>query len=846
MTRRTRPIAFAAALMLIAMSGSIAHGQVLDAHKVLTAQSFWDNRDWDWYAANIPMFECPDPEINTTYYYRWELLTKHLTYGSPQTGYVFTEFIDRPFWSGRYGAISCPAGHQLYEARWLKEPRIARDYARYWFETPGAEPRRYSCWITDAVWAVHQVHPDRQFVAALLPGLKKNYEAWERERFAPEVGLFWQSGHDDGMEININSRQTRDEVRGAPAYRPTLNSYLYADALAIARIAELTNDRETAAVYRAKARGLKENLETKLWDPKRQFFFPMSKNDEEKGGHVVKAGTLTYQTGQFAGNPHGRELIGYVPWQFGLPGRNHEAAWKFLMDPDYFFADYGPTVTERHDPLFLVTKRCCVWSGQSWPYATSQTLKALANLLQGEKPSTISPTDFARLFSVYTRTHRKMRRPYIAEGADPDTGSWEGYDTPGHSDHYFHSSYIDLLITGLVGICPRDDENVEINPLIPETWDYLTLDDVPCRGRRLTVVWDRTGRRYNLGKGFHILIDGQRVQSATHPQRLNLSLPERKVSVPGKPPANFAVNNDGQYFPRVATSYQNPQGLIAKLNDGNYWYHREPANRWTFEGSSARADWCAIEFGAERKVDTVKLYLLDDGKTVVPPFAIALEAWDGKVWVPVKSQTRIPARPSGHRANIIRFPTLSTTKLRLSFTHEPGGWTGLSEIEAWGPGTQSLEPVPMPSGNLAFNPGDRRFPKVSASFTSRFDRIETVNDGRAIFGPTPANRWTSYESPNAADWLQIDFGAEHTIGRVELAIYDDHGGVQAPSALDVEFWDGASWKPVSSAARTPLKPVGGQWNEIRFQPQKTSRIRVIFTHEGRARSGTSEVLVWPA
>ena len=97
--------------------------QVLDKQAQLEAQTFWDNRDWDWYTAQIPFFECPDADITTTYYYRWELLTKHLTYGSPNSGYSFTEFIDRPFWSGAYGAISCPAGHQLYEARWLRDPR---------------------------------------------------------------------------------------------------------------------------------------------------------------------------------------------------------------------------------------------------------------------------------------------------------------------------------------------------------------------------------------------------------------------------------------------------------------------------------------------------------------------------------------------------------------------------------------------------------------------------------------------------------------------------------------------------------------------------------------------------
>src|SRR5216684_3048650 len=220
------------ALALLLGVSNLAAGQVLDKQKLLDAQTFWDNRDWDWYKANIPFFECPDADINTTYYYRWELVTKHMTYGAPNSGYSFTEFIDRPFWSGTYGAISCPAGHQLYEVRWLKDRRYAWDYGRYWFKTPGAQPRRYSTWLADSLWAVHQVHPDETSLKQLLPDLLRNYEGWEREHFVADVGLFWQTGHDDGMEININSRQTRDRVRGAPGYRPTLNSYMWADARA--------------------------------------------------------------------------------------------------------------------------------------------------------------------------------------------------------------------------------------------------------------------------------------------------------------------------------------------------------------------------------------------------------------------------------------------------------------------------------------------------------------------------------------------------------------------------------------------------------------------------------------
>ncbi|MFY8058952.1 MAG: MGH1-like glycoside hydrolase domain-containing protein, partial [Planctomycetaceae bacterium] len=299
------------------LCGTVADAQVLDKRVLLQRETFWQNKDWDWYQQNIPVFECPDADITTTWYYRWELLTRHLTYGSPNSGYSFTEFTDRPFWSGAYGAISCPAGHQLYEARWLLSPQVANDYSRYWFRTPGAQPRNYSTWLADAIWAVHEVHPDEAFLRDLLPDMIRNYESWAQRHYSPEVGLFWQTGHDDGMEFNINSRQTKDILRGAPGFRPTINAYMCADARAIARVARLAGKPELAAEWERKAEGLRLKLQELLWDSRRGFFLQMYRDDEEREGHQVRRLTRTYDSGQFAGSEHGRELIGYVPWQFG-------------------------------------------------------------------------------------------------------------------------------------------------------------------------------------------------------------------------------------------------------------------------------------------------------------------------------------------------------------------------------------------------------------------------------------------------------------------------------------------------------------------------------------------------
>jgi F5/8 type C domain len=738
---------------------------------------------------------------------------------------------------------------QLHEARWLRSGQVARDYLRYWFRTPGAEPRRYSTWLADAAWAVHQVHPSEPFLKDLLPDLVTNYEGWEKSHFDKDAVLFWQTGHDDGMEFNINSRQTKDPNRGAPAYRPTLNAYLYADALAIARLAEHKGDRKLAEAFDAKAARLKDNLQKKLWDPKRQFFFPMAKRDETADGFTVRAGSFTHQTGKFAGSPFGRELIGYVPWQFNLPDRGYETAWKGLMDKDVFFAPFGPTTVERKDPLFTVSKRCCWWSGNSWPYATSQTLKAMANLLQNYKQDVVTKDDYLKLLTIYAKTHRKNGRPYIAEACDPDGGSWEGHDSYNHSEHYFHSNYVDLIITGLVGLQPRDDDRLQVKPLAPPTWDYFALEGVRYHEYHLSIYWDRHGTRYGRGKGVHVVARGvaDREETVSAAELGPLTLELRggfRVPRPKVPAVNFAVNNDGLYYPRVSASHTGPNTSVSKLIDGNYWYHVSPPNRWTAEGSPNAADWCAVDFGVPRPVRTVKLYVLDDAATVAAPATIDLEYWTGGAWAAVPGQERTPKDPTGRRANVIGFPELTTQKLRARLTHRDASKSGLSEFEAWGNATLPVEPAPMPAGNLAHNPGDKPFPKVSASHTSRFDKVEHAIDGKVSFHPSPPNRWTSYESPNATDWLEIDFGAPKEFARVELALYDDCGGVRAPERYDIQYWDGKEWRSAANQKREPAIAAGGQFNEVTFDRMTANKVRVVFTHRGKARSGVTEVFVW--
>jgi len=459
----------------------------------------------DWLAANVPLFECPDKELEQTYYFRYWTYRKHLR--QTPDGYIVTEFLPDVSWAGKHNSISCAAGHHLYEGRWLRGKEYLDDYSVFWFRK-GGEPRRYSFWAADAICARSLVTGDWKLALDLLPDLVANYEAWEKTHRDPN-GLFWQIDDRDGMEVSI----------GGSGYRVTINSYQYGDAQAIARIADLAGEKELAEEYRQKAARIKQLVQENLWDAKAEFF-----KVSPRGSSIQLADV--------------RELHGYTPWYFHLPEPQYAVAWKQIMDPQGFFAPFGPTTAERRHPRFMFQHNHeCLWNGPSWPYATSVTLTALANLLHGDPQPHVSKQDYLELLRIYARSHRlKLPAgttvPWIDEDLHPDTGQWiardilEKKNVRDRGKDYNHSTFCDLVISGLVGLRPRADEIVEVHPLVPDqTWAYFALDRVRYHGRDLTILYDKTGQRYGRGKGLRVLADGHQIAVAEGVQRLTASLP---------------------------------------------------------------------------------------------------------------------------------------------------------------------------------------------------------------------------------------------------------------------------------------------------------------------------------
>ncbi|WP_245984416.1 MGH1-like glycoside hydrolase domain-containing protein [Streptomyces tateyamensis] len=822
---------------------------VLDEDAVLAAQGLAEPQ---WYKDNIPFLDTPDSNINGVYYYRWSTYKRALRYTAPGTGYIATEY-DQPVWysgGASYSGLSDAAGYHILDGRWLRDPTYLDDYLDYWLRGSGeAGARGFSESITSAAYQRYLATGDATQLEADLPQLIALYDKWS-SNYTQNIkvdgaqtsdSLYFQSPVSDATEYTETSMHSSNWFSGGTGYRPTINSYLYAAAQAISKVAAMPGDSATANTYAAKAASLKAGVQDALWDPQRKFFMQVYNDNSTNNG---LAWTRTSW----------REAMGYTPWAFELPDPQYSAAWQYVADPQRFAAPYGPTTLERtHDfeaeqaavvhanlhsspsasnggyvgqidypdssvsftvdapgagtypvtvyyanatgapsthsltvngstaPItvtypptpawgsFAGTQavtvqvpmnagantlkfgkgtgfaeldriaanpyfdyqavpavqnhndaNCCHWNGPSWPFDTSSILTGMANLLQ-DYPAQgyVTKQTYDTMLSQFATLQHKNGKPYVAEAADGDTGNWI-YDASDFSENYNHSSFNDLVLTGLLGIKPQADNTLVLKPLVPDNWNYFALQNLPYHGHTLTLLWDKDGTHYKQGSGLQVFQDGTRIY-----QSAGLGNATIPVAAPVRPaPAtrleNVAANAwtaDQEWFkawdnrsytptyPKAFASYtntaanglrcrsaDNPRCTQAydsplKAIDGFTGYDPMPDDRWTNAGSPNSTDYLGVDFGYQRPVDEAKIYTYDDGQNVRAPQSLDVQYLSGGSWISAPGQTRKPAAPAANGPVEVTFQTVTTSQLRVVFTPQPGKSVGVTELESWYPRT---------------------------------------------------------------------------------------------------------------------------------------------------------------
>lgn len=453
---------------------------------------------FEWIKENAPLFECPDKTIEEIFYFRLWTLRKHIK--TTEDGVMITEFLPAVPWGGKHNTIIAPTHHHIAEAKWLKcAQRILEDYTKLWLE----EKSKTYLYSTPFIYALYMysVHNnDYSFMTENLELLINYYKNTEKEH-KTNTGLFWSIDNNDAMEYSISG--TTEDLVPQKGIRPTLNSYMAANAYAISEIALKAGKEDIAKEYRAKYEDIKEKLTKLLWDG--EFYKSLHGDDVDNLPAIDELSPMR----------NAKEVIGYIPWAYKLAPQGFDKAFEELKKEDGFKCEYGIMTAEKRHPRFLYEcEHECLWNGYVWPFATSQVIDAVISLLNNYEQNTLDNNDLYELIATYAKSHYmtnedgkkvcwidEVRHPLKDDWSSrtilkdwgwlPDKGGFE------RGKDYNHSTFCNLVIEGLLGIKSVDGK-VTVNPRVFDKWNYFKIENLHIAGNEYEITYDKDGSHYGV------------------------------------------------------------------------------------------------------------------------------------------------------------------------------------------------------------------------------------------------------------------------------------------------------------------------------------------------------------
>ncbi|KAL4967021.1 Six-hairpin glycosidase-like protein [Aspergillus stella-maris] len=670
--------------LLLAGTGTAA---ALNA-TAITTQYF--GNDAPWYTDRIPLFETSNAALQEVYYYRWSLFRSHQRdLGS--LGYLSTEFINDVSWQTSPWAILInAANYHLREGRWSRDRRFKEDYADVLFSDITVHTQ-FSEVLADGVWQGYLVDGVLDDAVSRLESMKGVYEVWNATLdiggFDPSKGMYYIQPLTDATEYTIASIDASggyDGFLGGLAFRPSINTYQFANAKAISNLAALSGDEVTATEYADKAETIKGLVQENLWNTTLEHFIDRFYVDNENVSYWDPI--------------RGRELVGYVPWTHDLPDDTEEYAqsWKHLLDSEKLAGEHGLRTNEPSYEYYMVQYRYegeqpeCQWNGPAWPYQTTQALTALANLLDHYPTSAgagiVSKADYNTLLTQYAELHYNPNYEGILN-LEEDYYADTGYPIVGlaRSPHYFHSGFIDQVISGFVGIRPSSEDKLEVNPLADAT--YFRLENVLYHGHNVSVQWDATGDQYG-SQGLQIEVDGEIVSTSESLERVTIDLDRVTPPAINRPIAKSIQLGLDTAYPVGSVSVSNAsESDIHNVIDGRVWFYPEIQNWWDTPSGNGEEIWYAIDFGSSVQVSRAEIaFAVSDsyGSNVDVPDGYRVQYNDAGEWEDVSLVDGGEyGEAVGNGITDVNWEGVTTSGVRLLFVPKEGVSVRLVEFKAF-------------------------------------------------------------------------------------------------------------------------------------------------------------------
>ncbi|MGJ7440643.1 galactose-binding domain-containing protein [Aquipuribacter sp. MA13-6] len=316
-----------------------------------------------------------------------------------------------------------------------------------------------------------------------------------------------------------------------------------------------------------------------------------------------------------------------------------------------------------------------------------------------------------------------------------------------------------IYVEDMGGIQPRSDDLIELWP-IDLGYEHFMVNNLRYHGEDITIVWDEDGSEYGLGAGYSLFIDGEKKAVSEELGRFVYDPNAHEVveqdeglvvDVVGEEGTSFATAVDTPIEDPRVVEYLKTAGVDLEEDAVNLatdatlsssatqdgpratpWrqFHtpgwssssmnhtpgaistteravsldavtdgvtvNEPY--WGNSGTEGATGWVELDLGEATTLDNVKTWFVSDRQAggYKEPARWSVQVPDGSGgWVNVADQFKAPKVPAA-KFNESLFDTVTTDRLRVSFTNAPGHFTAISEIQVFDSGRDVPEVVNDP------------------------------------------------------------------------------------------------------------------------------------------------------
>ena len=820
-----------------------------------------------WWAENVPYLDTPEDNIDKTLFYRWWLMRfNFLDADVPGNDYQFPTSMEGVL--GYNNAIVLTAGLFIDDLKYFRDPAYsygpwvsAGETARSgkMVDNPGSPSNwsnSYTEYITEAGWRSYQLHGGPAAIARNLAtygendvrGLLDAYDSNGNSLIEYDWGAM--TGNDaDAVSFDWAREHGHTNMDRAE------NAYLYSNAMASAQAYRASGDDAKADEMEDLATTIKAAVMETLWNEEDNLI-----EHRQAGGDRLLVDW--------------KEINNYYPFSVGLvpkPGEEDydddyvEALrlWKYADEYPIF-----PFYTANQVDA---AERGGGGSNNFSIINSTVTFRMLSRVLRDYPNQYVGNDYYKKLLYWNAWAHYingDNRLPDQNEFWNTGTANTEWGDTQGIGYRsWIHHTILGTtnftMIEDAMGLRPRSDGKLELDP-IDIDWPHFMANNIRYRNMDLTIAWDDPADgELHYGKkvpeGYSAFLDGKlaftadslgrvvydpasgeivakddgvevvkvhRHQEAQQPTQVRFADDARVVDLFAKAGADIAaattrVDNLAEGADATAT-YVSDAGYSSAQAAVDGTTINEPF--WGTVGSPNERDSLEVDLGARRKFDEVRLYFYRTSSSDAPqggrpagtrqgyaaPSMYSVEYFDGSTWRTVRSQAKSPVYPRGNY-NLVQFPHVDGSKVRVTVTHAPGFRTGVKEIQVRRTGIEAAPVSNAPPSVSA---------RVDTSYTKAGSArlIGTVLDDALPEGQLSA-QWSVVSAPDGAAALFEDSAAATTLvrfsqpGSYTLRLTADDGALTKSFDLVVEGTAASEGGNVAPAAQPSASYTAG-WNDV--------------------------------